>query len=203
MEMAILFEAGERSKNYYFKDLIMQSLVKHNKLVKPKQKDFKKINKGEPLCDDCLTVKFNEQTRTVSYYTDDNNHSFDMARESFLGKLFFESLDEVKFTAKTGGFLSYLDEYMKKKKKPAKITKAWGNAKTKYIKQIIPDYSEDVPKKLVVSEKIKKYVKEKYGLSCSSSLMEPLAKKMEEVIEKAVSAAKKDKKKTIMPRHLR
>ena len=55
---------------------------------------------------------------------------------------------------------------------------------------------------LVVASKVKKHVKEKFGLSCAATLMESLTAEVEKIIEKAVEEAQKEKKKTVMPRHV-
>lgn len=98
---------------FHFTFLVEKSLIKNNKLVKPKKQDFKplKPNKDFILEDDCLGIKFDNKTRTVYYSTDDGNHSIDQARESFLGKLFFRKMNRVEFTSKTGGYLKSETEY--------------------------------------------------------------------------------------------
>jgi histone H3/H4 len=53
---------------------------------------------------------------------------------------------------------------------------------------------------LVVASKIKKYVKEKEGLSTSSQAMEQLTVRLQKVCELAMNNAKSDKRKTVMDR---
>lgn len=96
-----------------YRYMVINSLISEKKLVKPKKKDFTpiKANKVFNLEDDCLSITFDNKTKTVYYSTDDNNHSIDYARNSFLGKLFFREIGRITFTTKTGGFLKSQTEY--------------------------------------------------------------------------------------------
>lgn len=53
---------------------------------------------------------------------------------------------------------------------------------------------------LVVASKVKKMIKDKSGMNTSSSVMEALTKVIEQECEKAIAAAKGDKRKTVMDR---
>ncbi len=53
---------------------------------------------------------------------------------------------------------------------------------------------------LIVSSKVKSFIKEKGDLNTSSSVIEVLSKKVEELCEAAIEKAKKDKRKTLMDR---
>jgi histone H3/H4 len=53
---------------------------------------------------------------------------------------------------------------------------------------------------LVISSKIKKYVKQTSGLSTSAAVLEVLSKKVEELCNKAIENAKNAKRKTLMDR---
>jgi histone H3/H4 len=63
--------------------------------------------------------------------------------------------------------------------------------------------SEGKKEVLVVASKVKKFVKEAHGMSCSAALMETLSAAVEKVVNEAVEEAKRDKKKTVMPRHVK
>ena len=60
--------------------------------------------------------------------------------------------------------------------------------------------SDEKKEILVVSSKIKKYVKEISGLSTSASVMEILSAKVEELCKGAIEKAKEAKRKTVMDR---
>lgn len=98
---------------WHFRDMVERSIIQNGKMVKPKKKDFapKKASKGESLYDDELVVRFDNKTKTVRYSTDDNNHSVDRGRESFLGSMVLRALDRVTFTSKTGGYFKASSEY--------------------------------------------------------------------------------------------
>jgi len=53
---------------------------------------------------------------------------------------------------------------------------------------------------LVVASKIKKRIKDKYGLSTSANVMDALTKMIEDKIDEAAERAKSSKRKTIMDR---
>jgi histone H3/H4 len=53
---------------------------------------------------------------------------------------------------------------------------------------------------LVVSSKIKSFVKESGDLNTSANVFEVLSGKVEELLKKAIENAKKDKRKTLMDR---
>jgi histone H3/H4 len=54
---------------------------------------------------------------------------------------------------------------------------------------------------LVINSKIKAYVKAQ-GLACSGDVAEVLSAQLREVLDGAIEAAKKDKKKTLLSRYL-
>jgi histone H3/H4 len=60
--------------------------------------------------------------------------------------------------------------------------------------------SDEKKEILVVSSKIKKYVKEISGLSTSAAVFEVLSGKVEEMCKKAIENAKSSKRKTLMDR---
>jgi len=63
-----------------------------------------------PLGDEgCLT--FNLEDKTVSYSVPENNHAVEHARGSQTGKLFFRTLNNIKWTRGSGGCLYGNDEY--------------------------------------------------------------------------------------------
>jgi hypothetical protein len=129
----------KNQERFTFNQLIIDSLLTNNKLVKPKKKDFshKKASKGEILIDEDLEIIFNNKTKTIEYCTDENNHSVDRARDSFLGSLFFRRLKYIKFTTKTGGYLKSQTEYDTDKGLGARVTSTWGKyTKPKYFKEI-------------------------------------------------------------------
>jgi histone H3/H4 len=53
---------------------------------------------------------------------------------------------------------------------------------------------------LVVASKVKKFIKDKSGMNTSSTVMEALTKVVARECEKAIEAAKNDKRKTVMDR---
>ena len=104
---------GYYSSNYHWRDLVRYSLLKDGKLKKPQKKFFKKklASKCEKLDDDCLSIELNNKSKSIEYYTDDNNHSIDYAQNSYLGEIFFNLLNRVNFTNKTGGYFQAKTEY--------------------------------------------------------------------------------------------
>lgn len=55
---------------------------------------------------------------------------------------------------------------------------------------------------LVVSSKVKKYIKDKSGMNTSASSMEALTKKLQQIIDQAISKAQSEKRKTVMDRDI-
>lgn len=55
---------------------------------------------------------------------------------------------------------------------------------------------------LVVTSKVKKYIKEKYGFNTSAETIEVLSKAVEALCEKGADSAKSDGRKTIMARDI-
>ena len=53
---------------------------------------------------------------------------------------------------------------------------------------------------LVVASKIKKYIKDKAGMNCSSSVMEALTQLIQEHCDRAIANAESSKRKTVMDR---
>jgi histone H3/H4 len=53
---------------------------------------------------------------------------------------------------------------------------------------------------LVVTSKVKKYIKEKGEMNCSATVIEKLSKMVQDECDRAVENAKKDKRKTVMDR---
>lgn len=56
---------------------------------------------------------------------------------------------------------------------------------------------------LVVTSKVKKYIKEKGGMCTSSVTIEALSKAVECICDGAIAEAKEDKRKTVMDRDVR
>lgn len=57
------------------------------------------------------TVTFNKEKKAVTWSVGENNHAIDHARESVIGKAFFDRLDQVRWTHGTGGTIVGNDEY--------------------------------------------------------------------------------------------
>ncbi len=53
---------------------------------------------------------------------------------------------------------------------------------------------------LVVTSKVKAYIKEKGGLNTSAASIEALSGKLQEIINQAIENAKNDKRKTVLPK---
>ncbi|HBD93644.1 MAG: hypothetical protein A2015_12890 [Spirochaetes bacterium GWF1_31_7] len=53
---------------------------------------------------------------------------------------------------------------------------------------------------LVVSSKLKSYIKETSGLSTSAAVIDAVSAKIKEMCDKAIENAKNDKRKTVMDR---
>jgi len=123
---------------WYFSDLVVRSMIKDKKLIKPKKKDFAPVkNTIQALYDSDLRILFDNKTKTIEYCVNDNNHAVESAHSSPLGQAFFSAMERVEFTSKTGGFLRYYDEYMSSEGKGASISKVWGKYKNKkYLKHL-------------------------------------------------------------------
>lgn len=55
---------------------------------------------------------------------------------------------------------------------------------------------------LVVTSKVKGYIKEKSGMNTSGSLIEVLSREVEKICDKAIENAKNDGRKTVMDRDI-
>lgn len=55
---------------------------------------------------------------------------------------------------------------------------------------------------LVVASKVKKFIKEKGDCNTSSSTMEALTQRLQQIVEKAIENAKADGRKTVMDRDI-
>lgn len=53
---------------------------------------------------------------------------------------------------------------------------------------------------LVVTSKVKGYIKEKGGMNCQGALPEELSKRVVQLLDKAIENAKNDGRKTVMDR---
>ncbi len=53
---------------------------------------------------------------------------------------------------------------------------------------------------LVVASKVKNYIKEQGDLKCSAKVIETLSDKIRDILDEAIEAAKKDKRKTVQER---
>lgn len=53
---------------------------------------------------------------------------------------------------------------------------------------------------LIVTSKVKKYVKNKTGMSTSAAAIEELSKKVESMLDEAIQKATTEKRKTVMDR---
>lgn len=79
---------------------------------KPIRKDFPlATNKQTVFNFDEATIQFDNDTRTVSYYSGDNNRQVEEARNHKVGRLFFRLLGQVQWTRGTGGKFIGNDEY--------------------------------------------------------------------------------------------
>lgn len=120
--MLDLIEKDSRLKSeehYYFQDKIKMSLIKNQKISKPNKKDFSykqnvkidKIKKTSVIEDSSCVVVLDSKKKTVVFETEDNNHAYDIAIKSNIGKKLFRMLDNVKHTSHTGGYIKYHSEY--------------------------------------------------------------------------------------------
>lgn len=64
------------------------------------------------------SVSFDPAKRQLVWNVSENNHSVERARESLLGRLFFEQLGRVKWTRGTGGHITGNDEYRREGRGP-------------------------------------------------------------------------------------
>ena len=55
---------------------------------------------------------------------------------------------------------------------------------------------------LIVTSKVKKYIKEKGGMNTSSETVETLSKAIEQLCQKGIDSAKADGRKTVMARDI-
>lgn len=53
---------------------------------------------------------------------------------------------------------------------------------------------------LVVASKVKNYIKAKGDLKCSAKVIDALSDKIRDILDEAIEAAKKDKRKTVQER---
>lgn len=109
---------------------IQKSLLKDNKLKKPKKNDFLLDKKKLIFDDNELRVSLDQKTKNVHYSSDDGKDSIDYARESFLGKTILTLLDRVKFSTQTGGYLRTQTEYDVDSGTGARVSKTFGKYKT-------------------------------------------------------------------------
>lgn len=119
-----------KSLSYSEKDQIINSLLKDNKVLKPKKKDFKLDKSKDVFENSDLTVVLNKKEKTVTYHTDDNNHSIDDARSSFLGETVLRLLSRVQYTSHTGGYLQTQTEYDVDAGCGARVSQTFGKYKT-------------------------------------------------------------------------
>ena len=57
-------------------------------------------------------VRFNDESKNISWHVEENNRAVEQAREALEGSLFFELLGKVKWRAKQGGCIKYTDEHL-------------------------------------------------------------------------------------------
>lgn len=57
------------------------------------------------------SITFDPKERTLHWNVSENNHACDRARESFMGKIFFDLLSKVEWTRATGGYIWGKNEY--------------------------------------------------------------------------------------------
>lgn len=118
-------------------DQIIKSLLKDKKVVKPKKVNFKLDKENLRFEDSDLTVYLKKETKTVVYSSDDNNHSIDDARESYLGRTVLNMLERVAYTNRTGGYLRKQNEYDVDAGVGASVTYTFGKYKNpKYRREI-------------------------------------------------------------------
>jgi hypothetical protein len=109
---------------------IKEAILKDNKVLKPKKKDFKLDKKKDGFENSDLTVVLNKKDKTVTYHTDDNNHSIDDARSCFLGETVLSLLNRVQYTSHTGGYLETQTEYDVDAGCGARVSQTFGKYKT-------------------------------------------------------------------------
>lgn len=82
------------------------------RLRKPLKKDFPVHgNNVASFRDQDCYLEFDNETRKVTWEVFENNHACDAARDSALGKAFFEALRAVRWTRGSGGRIWGNDEY--------------------------------------------------------------------------------------------
>lgn len=69
----------------------------------------------------------------------------------------------------------------------------------KFVGYIVEDYMADV---LVVTSKVKKFIKEKGGCNTSAETVDILSKAVERLCQKGIDSAKADGRKTVMARDI-
>lgn len=82
------------------------------KFQAPKKKDLPPVPASTTVLEgDSFTISFDPKTRTVQWFVDEGNQNVETARESALGRAFFQQLKKVEWTRGTGGYIHYSDEY--------------------------------------------------------------------------------------------
>ncbi|MFW5983441.1 MAG: hypothetical protein ACOCQ4_02985 [bacterium] len=92
--------------------LKVSKMKKNNPCLKKMTKRDLKINDDLLYLDD-FHISFDVKNNIISWNVHENNHAVEHAHEHRLAQRLFRSLNNVKWTNKTGGTLSYMDEYMK------------------------------------------------------------------------------------------
>ena len=112
-------------------DKIIAALLKENRLRKPKASDFK-IKKTEvSFQDQEIDVRLDNKTKMVYYRSDDNNHSIDVARGTYLGKTIIILLQRVNYSNRTGGYFESQTEYDTDEGRGANVSERFGSYKNK------------------------------------------------------------------------
>lgn len=57
------------------------------------------------------SIRIDPEKRTVRWYVSNNNRAVEQARESRMGRAFFDALARIQWTRATGGVIRYADEY--------------------------------------------------------------------------------------------
>jgi hypothetical protein len=86
----------------------------HNsKPLKPRKGDFKIKIESKDLSfeGDEFSIGFDDKNRIVHWHVSENNHACESARSEEVGKLFFNLLNNVKWTRGTGGLIVGNNEY--------------------------------------------------------------------------------------------
>ena len=71
----------------------------------------RKTNRDTAFGDADASVGINEDTRTLRWRVDANNHAVERAREGLIGRTLFNHLSKVKWTRGTGGVVWHVSEY--------------------------------------------------------------------------------------------